>query len=357
MNKSFGTQGYLIFDWGGAGANLANYSSSFTITKGSGWVDFNNLERQFNVNNVAGSIMGLSASPIGSINIAVSDSNFHYLTVVSPSTYGSPRLFTLGVISTNGASAQYSINDANTHTFQFLFRGNITLQANVSGGTGAFVQALFLDNATVAGMSNLPPIPPAPPSPPTGLYIVSSNGPNSSSPSSTNGSSTNNVPTNASVLVTGQSVGSPLRNNETQAVGFQFNCASNATCYSLGRWVVAGNSQPHVVALCSSNGTVLAYATVATSGATPGAYAYGVLATPYPLTAGTTYCILSQETLGGDLWHDVVGNNITVTREASSVCGVFTTGGTLPSPVSGYYACTTLPGQSYVPVNMQYTAP
>jgi hypothetical protein len=154
-------------------------------------------------------------------------------------------------------------------------------------------------------------------------------------------------------LVTGQTLGS-LRNNWTGLVGFQFTCASNATCYALGRWVVAGNTQTHVVGLCSSSGTVLAYATVATAGAPAGTYAYASLAAPYAMTAGTSYAILSQETLGGDQWYDGGNTVISVTTLASAVTNSFAYG-TIPSSVSGY-GHNPVDGV-YVPLNMQYTVP
>ena len=53
--------------------------------------------------------------------------------------------------STNNTSAAFTVNEpyGYTHTFQFLFRGNVALWADSTGGSGATVQALFLDNAPV----------------------------------------------------------------------------------------------------------------------------------------------------------------------------------------------------------------
>jgi hypothetical protein len=338
MNTTIGTQGYLIYDWGGAGSNLTNLSSSFTITKGSGWVDAANLTRQYRVDNVLGTNMGLSANPYGTINIGVNDLEFHYLTVVSPAV--GRRQFILEITSTNGASAFYSItNDwiGHTYTFQFLFRGDITLTANASGGNAATVQGLFLDNAAVVGMPNLPP-PPSLLSPPTDLRKVN---PRSGS---------------WKALVRGQSLGSALYNTYTGAFGLCFTCTANATCQALGRWVVAGNIQPHVVALCSSAGAVLAYATVTTSGVTPGTYAYASLAAPYSMKAGSTYYILSQETIGGDQWYGKTGNTVTCTSLAGSVAdGVAS--GTLPASISECASQGGTENQSCGPVNMMYTIP
>ena len=164
MNKTIGVQGYLLYDWGGAGTNLTNLSPSLTVTMGSGWVNLPYLSRQYRVNGILGTNWGLSANPVGTINIAVNDANFHFLTVVSPAISSNARDFTLGITSTNGTSAQYAVNEPYgcTHTFQFLFKGNITLQANATGGNWAIVQGLFLDGSPFYNLL-----------PPNGLHIVS----------------------------------------------------------------------------------------------------------------------------------------------------------------------------------------
>ena len=181
-NESIGTQGYVIYDWRGAGSQLVNVPTSITITLGSGWIDTIHLNRDYKVDGVLsadclytnladqikqnGIANGLMGNPIGSIAIGVTDTNYHFLTVVSPNQ-GSPpnaRNFTLGITSTNGSSVQYTVNENGgySHVFQFLFRGNITLTANGVGGAGAVVQALFFDDAAWTSE----------PSPPTGLQIV-----------------------------------------------------------------------------------------------------------------------------------------------------------------------------------------
>jgi hypothetical protein len=185
MNTTIGTQGYLLYDWQGAGSNLTYLPSSspFTITKGSGWIDTNYLEKEYRVGNILGTNWvfgtnwvlgvnwGLSANQVGTIKIGVSDNNFHILTVASPARSIAPRQFTLGITSTNGSSVQYSVNEsyAFSHTFQFLFKGNITLQANATGGSGAYVQAIFLDSPPPSSR-------PAPalskPAPPSKLHFV-----------------------------------------------------------------------------------------------------------------------------------------------------------------------------------------
>jgi hypothetical protein len=158
-NETVGTKGYVIYDWGGFGAHLINISPPFTITPGSGWSDMNYLERQYRVDNNLGAKCGLIASPVGSINIGVTDTNYHYLTVISPSKFNDPRQFTMRLTSTNNTSATYAVNEypGYSHIFQFKFKGNVTLQADSTGGNNAIVQALFLDDAPVTYAPSLPP--------------------------------------------------------------------------------------------------------------------------------------------------------------------------------------------------------
>jgi len=94
---------------------------------------------------------GLIANPVGSINIAVNDSNYHYLTVISPSKFNDARQFAMRLTSTNNTSAVFTVNEypGYSHVFQFKFKGNVTLWADASGGSDAIVQALFLDDASV----------------------------------------------------------------------------------------------------------------------------------------------------------------------------------------------------------------
>jgi hypothetical protein len=149
MNKSIGSQGYVVFGWGGIGVHLERLSPAFTVKLGAGWIDVCYLTRKFKADNILGSDRGLTANPVGTIEIKVKDNNFHFLTVVSPSKFRDARKFTMGIVSTDGTSAAYSINEAqgNSHILQFLFKGNITLRADAVGGSLAIVQALFLDDA------------------------------------------------------------------------------------------------------------------------------------------------------------------------------------------------------------------
>jgi hypothetical protein len=167
QNESIGTEGFVLYNWQGFGSTLVALSTNvsvgsgsglqpivstiFSIVSGSGWGNIAYLERQYRVNNVLGTNYGLVSAPLGSINISVSDSKFHYLTVISPAAFNNARMFTLSLTSTNGATASYSVNEnpGLSHVFQFLFQGNVTLKGNATGGSLAIVQALFLDKVPV----------------------------------------------------------------------------------------------------------------------------------------------------------------------------------------------------------------
>jgi hypothetical protein len=169
-NENVGGKGYVIYDWRGYGSQLTNIASPITITTGSGWTDFSYLERQCRIGTNLGANDGLVGNPIGSISVQAGDTNFHFLTVLSPAQFNNPRQFILRLSSTNGASAAFTINEALgfSHVFQFLFRGNATLSADGTAGSGAIVQALFLDDALVDYSSTNQNTP----VPPTGLHIL-----------------------------------------------------------------------------------------------------------------------------------------------------------------------------------------
>jgi hypothetical protein len=159
-----GREGYAIYDPEGPGTVLINLSSNFTHTFGSGWWDAASLERQYRVDNLLHSNHGMipgPSSPACSVSLNVSDTNYHVLTVVSPALFNNqtfaadPRLFTMRLTSFDNSSAAFAVNEAYgyTHTFQYLFKGNVTLWTDASGGGGGTLQALFLDPATVASTS------------------------------------------------------------------------------------------------------------------------------------------------------------------------------------------------------------
>jgi hypothetical protein len=182
QNETLGTKGYAIYDWGGYGTSLVNLNTNFTVTPGSGWSDVNYLERQYSLDGNLGANDGLTANPTASINIGVGDTNYHYVTVISPSRFNNPNQFTMRLTAANNTSAVFNINEypGYSHVFQFRFQGNVTLWAAATGGSEAIVQALFFDDAPVTYSSAFIPTAPATNSSVTNLSattVVSSGNP------------------------------------------------------------------------------------------------------------------------------------------------------------------------------------
>lgn len=119
-----------------------------------------------------------------------------------------------------------------------------------------------------------------------------------------------------------------LHNDYTGYVGMKFTTgASTVPVSQLGRWVVNGNSQLHLVKLVNaSTGALVAMTAVNTAGTTPGAFAYGRLSSPVTLAANTAYYLVSQETSGGDQWYDYASTVTSTGLVASINSGVWWNG-------------------------------
>jgi hypothetical protein len=162
QKEALGTAGYNLLEYQGQATSLQNILPPFTYGYGGGWADIPYLERQYRINgsNVLSSPNGLVANGYGYLYVGASDTNYHYLTVVSPSQFNNGRNFTLGITSaTNNTSAVYTINEGPglSHVFQFLFKGNVTLWASGANNSGPIIQSIFLDNASVYYPSPLEP--------------------------------------------------------------------------------------------------------------------------------------------------------------------------------------------------------
>lgn len=167
QNEVLGTGGCWLLEIQGVATSFFNVQPPYTVTYGGGWVDIPYLERQYRINGTLEMNNGLAANGYGYLYFGATDTNYHYLTVVSPSQFNNARNFTLGITSaTNNTSAVYTINESPglSHVFQFLFKGNITLWANGTGSSGAIIQAVLFDNAPVYYPSaSAPPTAPPPP--------------------------------------------------------------------------------------------------------------------------------------------------------------------------------------------------
>jgi len=151
QNESLGTRGYMIFDFTHNGDTVTNIPGALAITIANQWIDLTDLEKQFRIGSTLGTNYGIAGNPLGTVTIAPHDSGFHYLTVISPAQFNNARHFTMRLTSTNSVSAAFRVDEdfGLSHVYQFLYRGDVTLSADGTGGAGAMVQALFFDDATV----------------------------------------------------------------------------------------------------------------------------------------------------------------------------------------------------------------
>ena len=151
MNPQIGTKGYVIYNWSGVGGHTNHLLAPSVITPGGNWPPETGLNRYILLDGVPGTTDGAETPTSGNFKIQAGDTNYHYLTFVSPPQFQNGRSFCLQMVSTNNASATYQVNEPHGyfHLFQFLFRGDNTLWVTATNGSYATVQALLLDNAAV----------------------------------------------------------------------------------------------------------------------------------------------------------------------------------------------------------------
>ncbi len=146
-----------------------------------------------------------------------------------------------------------------------------------------------------------------------------------------------------------------LRNNFTGYVGFSFTTGTTALFVeSLGMWVVAGNTQTHVVKLVdATTGAIVASVSIDTSKSKGGVFAYKLLTRPVKLAANHTYYLLTQETSGGDKFY-----NGDTASGGTATAVVPTSGITINSSIFTTNNTTFVVGKagkySYGPVNFTY---
>jgi hypothetical protein len=158
--------------------------------------------------------------------------------------------------------------------------------------------------------------------------------------------------TGGTSFVTGVSANGTLRNNSTTYIGMKITIGgSNITVTELGRYFIAGNNQNHILKIIRvSDGAEIASTTISMgSGSIDGlGFKYAVLSPSITLSANTSYYIVSQETNGGDYWHDNLNTTLTTTTAAAINGSVYQNGASWVENGSA--------GLSYVPVNFKYTA-
>jgi hypothetical protein len=150
-------------------------------------------------------------------------------------------------------------------------------------------------------------------------------------------------------FVTSRALGT-LRNDYGPYVGMWIDIGTNAvTVTELGRIMASGNAGSHVVKFVDAatgvdvpGGSV----TISMTGGSVGEFKYQALATPITLSAGTSYFLVSQEAVGGDLWHDI-DTTLSSTSAASIAGGIYGSG-----PGAWYSYGNS--GRGYVPVDFKY---
>lgn len=177
----------------------------------------------------------------------------------------------------DGVQLPNSTNKLHTiYSFQSSDAGSyIVIVSNPNGSATS--------NPAVLSVAGTPPPPPPPPPPPSGTTAF------------------------AGI----QSLGA-LRNNYAGWVGDRVVVGANPiTVTQLGRIMVSGNTGTHALKLVNAaTEQDIASVSISMSG-TPGTFKYGVLPTPVVLAAGSTVWVLTQETSGGDQWHDHAGTVLT----------------------------------------------
>lgn len=151
MNQQIGTKGYVIYNWSGDGGHTNHLLSPATVTPQLNWTTEQPLDRYIILDGIPGTTDGAETTSTGTFKINAGDTNYHYVTFVSPSKAQGGRSFYLQMVSTNNASATWLINEPQGyfHLCQFLFRGDNTLWIIVTNGSYGTVQALLMDDAAV----------------------------------------------------------------------------------------------------------------------------------------------------------------------------------------------------------------
>ena len=136
-------------------------------------------------------------------------------------------------------------------------------------------------------------------------------------------------PATSAALITEVTLGTG-RNNFSGWVGGSITTASGGMQVTeLGRYVVAGNTETHIVKLVNAStgqdvtgGSV----TVNLAGGQAGTFAYSQLSSPVTLSPNTAYYLVSQEVQGGDQWYDF-NTTIQTTGVASETTSVWSPDG------------------------------
>lgn len=165
---NIGTKGYVIYNWAGGGPDNgstpvpftvnSNLLAPFNVAVGSGWYNqarFASSRCVIDGMLGADSSLNLHSNTSGFIDIHVTDTDLHYLTVFCPTVNagfagGSNFTIKLTPLGQTSPAASYPIHEARleaqNHIFQFVFTGSVTLTiVNGNADEDGCLQALFFD--------------------------------------------------------------------------------------------------------------------------------------------------------------------------------------------------------------------
>ncbi len=310
----------LSYQWqsrANVGATLANIPGATNSSYTTAATQFSDTGTQFQcvVTNSAGSVLSSIAS------VTVQPPSAPVITQQPQSIIvfvGQTATFTVGA---TGVGVTYQ--------WQFAAQGS-SIFANIPGASASS----YTIPATQASDTNS-----------QFQCVVTSGG---ASTTSNRATLTVQLPGSALSFVTSTAPGT-LRNNYSGWVGMAIRIGGSPVAVSaLGRIVVSGNTGVHTVKLVNgTTGADVAGATgtVATTGGTPGSFAYSTLANPVTLNANSIYYLVTLESSGGDQWY---GNDSTVqtTTVAVVTSAVYS--------AAGAYVIAGASGQTYGPVDFLY---
>ena len=143
--------------------------------------------------------------------------------------------------------------------------------------------------------------------------------------------------------------GGTSRNDFTGIVGFEFTVGGTGiTVTSLGRYVTGTSSNAHTVYILLSSGSIVASASVPTSGVSSGTFSW-ISITPVSLSAATQYACVSKEVNGdGDHW---LNDNCTISTTSAATVNF---SGFKASDPPTSLSTSTIGVHSFVPPNFKY---
>jgi hypothetical protein len=113
-------------------------------------------------------------------------------------------------------------------------------------------------------------------------------------------------PPTGNPIITGQSIGAGTRHDLAGLLGIKITLgATPITVTALGRWVISGNHNSHVMHLRNSSNVDITTCTVNCSGATAGQYLYGAISAQVLSAFGVYYIFSSEDSSdASELWNE-----------------------------------------------------